>query len=163
MVTHSANLRIGNTMVFLVPKLSRLGVCERLAFWGSTSVRLPAKTRIPEDIGATTLERGDPFYKWTMVCLDIDIDASHNSEWMMALTYLVKRVRAAANTSLTRQVMHFLRVLGVYGSWNASAGLFAANPSVKHVSYTNAAMQKPIGVGLRFDCQEKRIVIPKAV
>lgn len=60
------------------------------------------------------------------MCLDIDIDASHNSEWMMALTYLGKRVRAAANTSSTSQFMHVLRVLGVCGSWSASAGLFTA-------------------------------------
>lgn len=54
MVTHSANLRIDGIMVFLAPELSSLGVCERLAFWGSTSVQPIAKTRISGDIGATT-------------------------------------------------------------------------------------------------------------
>lgn len=45
-------------------------------------------------------------------CPDIDIDASRKRERMMALTYLGKGVRAAANTPLNRQAIHFMRFLG---------------------------------------------------
>jgi hypothetical protein len=58
-------------MVFLVLKLSRLGVCERLAFWEAPQYGCQQKQGYRKILELRLCEGGDPFYKWTMVCLDI--------------------------------------------------------------------------------------------